>query len=62
LLCAQKTTLSSHRTQGGNPLNSAQPILQGLHDLTIVLSVILGFVVAGTIAYFIYVANMKLES
>jgi hypothetical protein len=42
-------------------MQSAQPILQGLHDLTVVLAMILGFVVAGTIGYFVYAANMKLE-
>ncbi len=39
----------------------AQPILQGLHELTVVLAVTLGFVIAGTIGYFYYAANMKLE-
>jgi hypothetical protein len=42
-------------------MQGAQPILQGLHDMTIILSMVLGFVVAGTIGYFVYAANMKLE-
>ncbi len=40
---------------------AAQPILQGLHDLIVVLSIVLGFVLAGTVGYFIYANNMKLE-
>jgi hypothetical protein len=40
---------------------AAQPVLQGLHDLIIVLSITLGFVLAGTIGYFIYASHMKLE-
>lgn len=40
---------------------AAQPILQGLHDLVIVLSIVLGAVLAGTVGYFIYASNMKLE-
>ena len=40
---------------------AAQPVLQGLHDLIIVLSIILGVVLALTVGYFIYASNMKLE-
>jgi hypothetical protein len=42
-------------------MQGSQPIIQGLHDLTVVLSIILGFVLAGTICYFIYAKNMTLE-
>ena len=42
-------------------MQTAQPILQGLHDLTVFLAIILGFVVAGTAGYFYYAAHMKLE-
>lgn len=39
----------------------AQPVVQGLHDLTFVFATILGFVVAGAVGYFYYAAHMKLE-
>lgn len=42
-------------------MHGAEPILQGLHDLSVILSVMLAFVVAGTIGYFYYAAHMKLE-
>ncbi len=39
----------------------AVPIVQGLHDLTMVFALILAFVVAGAAGYFYYAAHMKLE-
>ncbi|MGA7155664.1 MAG: hypothetical protein WBY53_02390 [Acidobacteriaceae bacterium] len=36
-------------------------VINSLHDLIIIFSIILGVVVAGTIGYFVYASNMKLE-
>ena len=60
ILYLNAKTGSSRRGKAG-PMQVAQPILLGLHELTVFLSIALGFVVAGTVGYFFYAANMKLE-
>jgi hypothetical protein len=50
----------SHRVRQVK-MQSAQPILSGLHDLTVILTMILAIVLAGTVGYFIYAAKAELE-
>lgn len=42
-------------------MSGADVVIQSLHNLIVILSIILGFVVAGTIGYFVYASHMKLE-
>lgn len=42
-------------------MSGADVVIQSLHALIVILSIILGFVVAGTIGYFVYASHMKLE-
>ena len=39
----------------------AQAVHQSLYDLTIVLSIMLSAVIAGTVCYFVYASRMELE-